>query len=161
MAQATRINAHMLNNGDPLYLEDVVEVFLLPGGDDPAIYLEHEVSPLGRDLCLLNCQRDGVIRRWRPWGQHTAEMPTCSVQVNGGPQQPDAAIRSWQADIRIPFSIFAGLCAAPRAGDTWRANFYRIDHSLGRAYHVAWRPPPVADFHRVDVFGTITFKDVT
>lgn len=161
MSQATRLHAHMVNDGDPLYLEDVIEVFLLPGGDDPALYLEYEVSPLGRDLCLLNCQRDGVVNGWRPWGRPTSALPSCTVQVSGGPQRPDAAIRSWQADVRIPFAVFAGICAPPRSGDTWRANFFRIDHALGRAHHLAWRPPPVADFHRLDVFGTLTFKDAS
>jgi hypothetical protein len=66
--RATRLNARMLNDGDPLYLEDVVEVFLWPG-NDPAVYLEYEVSPLGRDLC----RTAHPVRRagWRGSGTNT------------------------------------------------------------------------------------------
>lgn len=154
--RATRLTARMMNDGDPLYLEDVVEVFLAPGGD-PSLYLEYEVSPLGRDLCLLCCQRDGRVSRWRPWGALPEAKPTCTVTVQGGPQQPLAAIRSWTAELRIPFAALAGIADVPTAGTTWRANCYRIDHGDGGPRHLAWSPPPVADFHQLDSFGSITF----
>jgi len=154
--RATRLSAHMLNDGDPLYLEDVVEVFLWPG-NDPAVYLEYEVSPLGRDLCLLCCQREGRITRSRPWGTASAEKPSCTVTVHGGPQQPMAAVRSWSAELRIPFAALAGVAAAPTPGTQWRANCYRIDHADGTPRHLAWAPPPMIDFHHLDSFGTITF----
>jgi hypothetical protein len=155
-ARATRLTARMQNDGDPLYLEDVVEVFLWPTGEQPAVYLEYEVSPLGRDLCLLCCQRDGRRSAWRPWGS-PQDRPSCHVTVQGGAQRPLAAIRSWRADIRIPFSALAGIAPAPRPGDRWRANCYRIDHAGGLACHSAWSPPPFADFHHLDSFGTIHF----
>ena len=154
--RATRINARMRNDGDPLYLEDVVEVFLWPGGD-PAVYLEYEVSPLGRGLCLLCCQRDGRTSRWRPWGTAAADAPSCTVTVQGGPQQPLAAIRSWNAELRIPFAALNGVAASPAPGTQWRVNCYRIDHDDGTPRHLAWAPPPMIDFHHLDSFGTITF----
>ena len=154
--RATRLTARMCNDGDPLYLEDVVEVFLCPGGD-PAVYLEYEVSPLGHDLCLLCCQRDGRISRWKPWGMRADQRPTSQVTVHGGEQRPLAAIRSWTAELRIPFACFAGIAPPPMAGTIWKANCYRIDHADGRARHLAWLPPPVTDFHHLDSFGTLSF----
>ena len=149
---ARTIHATMVNDGDPLYLQDVVEVFLWPEGDGPATYVEYEVSPLGRDLCLLCCQHGSQISRWRPWGLATEDRPTCRVTVDPG--------RSWCAHVRLPWGLFAGLAARPRPGATWRANFYRIDHATGRARHLAWCCPPSADFHMLPSFGSIRFGEV-
>ncbi len=155
---ARRLTARMLNDGDPLYLEDVVEVFLWPGGD-PAVYLEYEVSPLGRDLCLLCCQQGGARSAWRPWGTAAAARPSCRVAVRGGAQRHGAAVRGWDADVRIPFAALAGIAPAPVPGTRWRANLYRIDHAAGAPRHAAWSPPPRADFHHLDSFATIAFTE--
>lgn len=154
--QAARIHAHMENDGDPLYLEDVVEVFIHPGAAHPGIYLEYEVSPLGRDLTLLCCRDRAGVSRWRPWG--ATGRPGCRVAVRGGPQAPDATIRSWQADCRIPWTMLAGIAPPPVPGDRWRANLYRVDHG-GPTSHQAWCDPGRIDFHRLDRFGTIEFKE--
>ncbi len=149
----------MVNDGDPLYLEDVVEVFLHPADAHPGIYLEYEVSPLGRDLTLLCCRDRHGVSRWRPWGVDAAGRPRCAVTVRGGRQEPGAAIRSWQAECRIPWSMLAGIAPAPRPGSRWRANLYRVDHA-GGASHQAWCDPGRIDFHRLDTFGTLVFKAV-
>lgn len=156
--RANRINAHMVNNGDPLYLEDVVEVFLHPQTTHPGIYLEYEVSPLGRDLTLLCCRSGDGVSRWRPWGIAAQERPRSQVTVRGGEQRPDAAIRSFQADCHIPWSALAGIAPPPRPGDRWRANLYRIDHG-GTTSHLAWCDPGRLDFHRLDTFGTLLFEE--
>ena len=57
----------------------------------------------------------------------------------------------------LVLAVFAGIADAPTPGTTWRANCYRIDHADGGPRHLAWSPPPVADFHQLDSFGSITF----
>jgi len=155
--QGSRLHAHRQNDGDPLYLEDVVKVFLRPTQSDPAIYLGYEVSPLGRDLTLLCCQHQDKRSAWRPYGHMPDERPTCSVTVSSGQHQPLTAVRSWQAEICIPFLSLAGFSRLPKLGDIWMANFHRVDHASGAAKHYAWSPPPSVDFHHLPTFGALRF----
>ena len=64
---------------------------------------------------------------------------------------------SWSAEWAIPFASLG--VAAPRAGDRWRANFFRIDQAHGGEYS-AWSAtladPP--DFHLPDRFGLLVFE---
>ena len=48
----------------------------------------------------------------------------------------------------------------PRDGETWRANFFRIDrHPQHGDEYSAWQPTmkDPADFHIAECFGTLTF----
>jgi hypothetical protein len=60
--------------------------------------------------------------------------------------------------LRIPFASLG--IDPPKPGDSWRANFYRIDRSTQRGDEfMAWRlthkSPP--DFHVPSAFGRIVF----
>ena len=61
--------------------------------------------------------------------------------------------------IRIPFASLDRL--TPTDGESWRANFFRIDRSLSRGDEFsAWQPtmkqPP--DFHVPAAFGELRFQ---
>ena len=59
--------------------------------------------------------------------------------------------------IRLPF---VSLGAAPRSGDEWRANFFRIDRSATHGDDFsAWQPTlkTPADFHVASAFGALRF----
>jgi hypothetical protein len=60
--------------------------------------------------------------------------------------------------LRVPF---AGLGrATPADGETWRANFFRIDRHPARGDEFcAWQPTmkTPADFHVAAAFGTLRF----
>lgn len=131
---------------DPLYQEEVVEVFLAPGEDDPRTYFEYEVSPGGVlfDARVENphARRAGmkVFPAWNGEGVRWA-----AGLVTGG----------WWAALALPFASMLGGAAMP---DVWRANFYRIDRPSGAPpEHSAWSPtladPP--DFHLPPRFGTL------
>lgn len=146
-----RIVANHLEHDAPLYEEDVVEAFLAPG--DLEEYFELEVSPKGTTFDARIVSPDGeraTMRADRGW---TCEGMEAFVRVNvesGGELTVDTLLR-------IPFSALgAGI---PRAGKTWRANFFRIDrHPSGDEYS-AWQPTMriPADFHVTAVFGTLRF----
>lgn len=155
---ATRLTCRMENDGDPLYLEDVVEVFLGPAGRDPAVYLEYEVSPRGRDLLLLvACERDGTRSAWRPWALGPDRRPSPRVRTRGGPAVHGGRVRGWTADIRLPWALCAGLGGRPAPGAEWRGNVFRIDHAGGAPAHAAWAALDRAAFHQPARFGRIRF----
>jgi hypothetical protein len=154
---ASRLTCRMENDGDPLYLEDVVEVFLRPGEGDPAIYLEYELSPMGREFVLMIASDRSGRSGWRPWAMTDGRRPAARVQVQGGQQRHGATVRGWRADIALPWALFNGLGGKPERGATWTGNIYRIDHADGRPAHAAWSPIDRAAFHQVDRFGSLRF----
>ena len=136
----------------PIYREDVVEAFLAPGADSRR-YFELETSPRNAwfeaRVTSPGGQRDSmrVDRNWVCAGfEHAVQL--LGRRGEGG--------ESWSAEWAIPFASLG--VAALRAGDQWRANFFRIDQAHGGEYS-AWSPtladPP--DFHLPDRFGTLVF----
>lgn len=136
----------------PLYDEDVVEVFLAPG--PPSEYFELEVNPLGTTFDARIESPEGVrgaaMRSEVGW---TCEGLVTAVRTM---VELDGAI-SVDTLMRIPFAALG--YATPKAGDSWRANFFRIDrHPSGDEYS-AWQPTlrEPADFHVVSAFGVLAF----
>lgn len=130
----------------PLWQEEVVEVFLAPGPDVPARYLEIEVNPLG---AVFDARVDN------PDGRRD------TMRVDAGWDPPGLAARvvrdgvlGWRAEIAL---AWAEACEnAPPA--IWRANFYRIERPRGGdAEFSCWSPtltdPP--DFHKPARFGRL------
>src|ERR1051325_7247134 len=115
-AADTQISATLTERDDPLYTEEVVEVFLDPVGD-LACYFEIEVNP-------LNAVFDLVLRRNR--SGYRMEL---AWNCEGLRTAVRREIESWSAELSIPF---ASLTADPPApGSEWRANFTRIDRPPG------------------------------
>ena len=140
--------ARYRNHDDPLYEEDVVEVFLSPA--TPTTYFEIEVNPLGTTFDARVESPDGVrstMRVDRGW--------TCTNLFAAIRRTPGFV----DTIVRIPFSSLGVHIPAP--GDVWRGNFFRIDrsHSHGDEFS-AWRPTlkNPADFHVVAAFGRLRFE---
>ena len=128
---------------EPLYEEEVVEIFLDPAGDIES-YFEIEVNP-------LNAVCDLVLRRvrggWRKdFGWHCEGLKT-SVQKTAA---------AWTAEIAIPFaSLGPGL---PVPGKPWRANFHRIDRPKNSPWELSsWSPTGREMFHVQEKFGYLEF----
>jgi hypothetical protein len=163
---------------DPLYTEEVVELFLAPGETDPHTYVELEISPAGVlfDGRITNPsgRGQGIVAdtAWDcpglAWasGSDRGEVPqdwTASLAVLHGVPVEQLVVRredaqDWWAAVALPWRglLPAGAVAPPRL---WRANFYRIERPRdgGAAEHTAWSPtfadPP--DFHRPARFGVL------
>jgi len=130
----------------PLWEEETVEVFIAPGEEIPAAYLEFEVNPLGAvfDARVAN-----------PHGRRD----TMSVDIAWNAAGLVAEVArptpgSWRVDLALPWG---DLCegAPPRV---WRANFFRIERPRdGAPEYSCWSPtltrPP--DFHKPACFGTL------
>ena len=138
--------ATMLHHDDPIYEEDVVEVFLSETGSLRE-YKEFEVSP-------TNVRFDAVIQNdlqgsvqidldWDALGWRT--------EVTGRGRRLD-----WTCVWEIPFVNFS--CGTPAPGDQWRMNCYRIDRNARHGNELlAWSPTRVRNFHVPERFGSLRF----
>lgn len=144
------------NRDDPLYDEEVVEVFLCPTGD-LRHYFEIEISPCNVifDAKVFNPELDRrtmlVDRTWNAGRMRTGVRVSGTLNDNSSPDI------GWITEVAIPFQDL-GLPGPPAPGTVWRVNFYRIERGQVTEY-TAWSPsyrePP--DFHVPDSFGELVF----
>ncbi|NRF90622.1 carbohydrate-binding family 9-like protein [Paenibacillus frigoriresistens] len=141
--------ATMERRDDPIYLEDVVEVFLDKTGTGE-VYYEFEVSPRNVVFDALIHYNGGdkeVDVAWDAKGFHTEVLDGA-----GG----------WKTyDLWIPFADLdweQGEIRTPHHGTEWRWNLYRIDDDFeGNRHYWAWSPTGKVDFHMPHRFGTLVF----
>ena len=142
-AEDTHIHATLTGRDAPLYTEEVVEVFLDPAGDGEC-YFEIEVNPLNAVLDLVLRRNRSGYRKDFAW--RCENLRTCVRR--------EAA--AWSDELAIPFRSVAA--APPQPGDTWRANFTRIDRPPEVPRELtAWAPTGFANFHVPGRFGVIEF----
>jgi hypothetical protein len=145
------IATHM-NHDDPLYEEDVVELFIAPDGLET--YYELEVSPRGTIFDARVESPDGDRRTMhvdRAWTCEGLMAPVRLVIESDGTATFDILMR-------IPHAALGR--GTPQNGEEWRANFFRVDRhpTLGCDYS-AWQPTlrNPADFHVPASFGVLRF----
>ncbi|HWZ85844.1 MAG TPA: carbohydrate-binding family 9-like protein [Thermoanaerobaculia bacterium] len=137
-----RIVATHTRRDDPLWEEDVFEIFLAPE-DPPRLYYEFEVNPLGTLFDARVASPDlarATMRVETAW-----DCAGFAARVTRGPKR-------WSASLRIPL----GAICPERLPARWRANFYRIDRGAVDE-HSAWSPTfaDPADFHVPQSFGVL------
>jgi hypothetical protein len=133
---------------EPIYDEEVVELFIAAGEEDPVRYFEFEVSPNGVlfDAHVYNPasdRRDLVV-----------DVAWDCPGIRWHAQRDDAANR-WCAALSIPW---ASINPAGPPPAIWRANFYRIERPRDAAPEFScWSPTMTdpADFHKPARFGTL------
>jgi hypothetical protein len=138
--------ASYFEHDEPLWQEDVVEIFAAPRS--PKTYFEIEVNPLGTLFDALIDSPDGIRATMRAdpgW--------TCDGLFAATRRTP----HHFATIIRVPFEPLGGV---PARGDRWRGNFFRVDRHPTRGDEFsAWQPamkvPP--DFHVVAAFGEWLF----
>lgn len=133
---------------EPIYDEEVVELFLSPGEADPVRYFEFEVSPNG---VLL----DAAV--YNPTGQRAELEVDFSWNCPGLRWQAvrDDAAGHWWALLAIPW---AAVGASDKLPVVWRANFYRIERPRDAGPEFScWSPTMTdpADFHKPAYFGLL------
>jgi cellulose/xylan binding protein with CBM9 domain len=148
------IEATLDEHDAPLYEQDVVELFLAP--ETPVRYFEIEVSPRGTIFDAAIDSPDGeraTMRVDRDWNCEGLMAAVRRVTESDGAVTIDTVVR-------VPFAALGR--AMPVDGETWRANFFRIDrHPESGDEFSAWQPTfkLPADFHVTAVFGTLRFGD--
>ena len=155
----SHIWATMEKRDEPLYNEEVVEVFI-DADSDGATYLELEVNPLGTlwDGYILNTEERRVgILAWNSLDIRWA------VHLEGTVNEPSDEDKGWSAELALPLTdIYTAPNMPPKAGDSWRLNLYRIDLPDGagkRGEGTAWSPVSGRTFHDPDRFGEVIFSD--
>jgi len=147
-AEDDEVVARYLGHDEPLYEEDVVEIFIAP--HDRHHYFEIEVNPLGTTFDARIDSPDGVRDTMR--ADTSWDCPQLFAAIRRTPRRAETIVR-------IPFSCLG--VRPPAAGEQWLGNFFRIDRSRVHGDEFsAWMPtmksPP--DFHVVAAFGKIVFE---
>ncbi|HEY0371828.1 MAG TPA: carbohydrate-binding family 9-like protein [Thermoanaerobaculia bacterium] len=146
------IRATYHRHDDPLYEQDVVEVFLAP--DTLKQYFEIEINPHGVVFDAIIESPHGTRQ-----GMATDVTWTCDgllvalrkVFESSGAMTVDTLAR-------IPFRALER--SVPADGETWRGNFFRIDrHPEHGDEFSAWQATmkTPADFHVAAAFGVLRF----
>lgn len=141
---------------DPIYNEDVVEVFFDADGDGRT-YNELQVSPHNVNFDASFVARRSDLAEAMKW---ESDMKT-AVFVKGTLDDDSDTDEYWTAEMQIPI---AKLNAVPRVppqkGDRWRFNAYRLEH-LARRTNIegqSFSPLFVGDFHALPRFGWLVFE---
>ncbi|MBB3111244.1 hypothetical protein FHS18_003312 [Paenibacillus phyllosphaerae] len=130
---------------EPLYEQDVVEVFIDERGEGTR-YMELEVSPYNVifDAMIENDGNGRLLQVDTSWDMQ--DLVT-NVQVD--------QLGRILYDIRIPSASFDQPLAA---GRSYRVNFYRIDELRGVREYQAWSPTGAVQFHLPAAFGTLVLE---
>lgn len=142
LCQDRHVVSDYTKRDEPLYEQDVVEVFIDEDGDGTR-YMEYEISPHNVifDAKVENSGANSVANLDLEW--NCEDLRTRVV---------------WEADdllryvISFPATAFKdGL----KPGTRWKVNFYRIDEDAeGNREYQAWRPTGAVNFHTPSSFGT-------
>jgi hypothetical protein len=107
-----KITASLEQDFAPLFREDVIEVFIQPDRSLP-VYLEYELSPLDFEVVILVHNRDGKTSAWRPWHYEGKQRTQHATSVEGGEKKGHATIKSWTAEIFMPYQLLGSLSGEP------------------------------------------------
>ncbi|MBK7858269.1 MAG: carbohydrate-binding family 9-like protein [Archangiaceae bacterium] len=144
------------NKDDDIYNEDAVEVFF-NASSDLANYNELQVSPHNVNFDARFVSRRSDLPTAMKWesGMVTA------VDVRGTLDDDSDKDLGWSAEMKIPIAGLANVPhVPPQKGDTWRFNFYRLEH-LKRREQIegqSFSPLFVGDFHALPRFGKLVFE---
>jgi hypothetical protein len=142
-AEDSHVWATLRERDEPLYKEEVFEVFLDTEGDCLG-YFEIEVNP---NNAVLDAAMRRVASGYRKDFRWRCEQLETMVRIFPG---------GWAAELRIPFSSVSP--APPEPGQRWRVNFTRIDRPPGAPRELsAWSPTGLAQFHVPTRFGIVEF----
>lgn len=137
---------------EEVWHEDAFEIFLDPLGDSKD-YFELQVSPAG---VVFDSYLPEYRKNHNDW---TSDMEV-KVAVDGTINKEADADKGWSAEIAIPWkALEKGGGIPPKAGDKWRMNFFRVNATKDKPVYSAWSPPKRGDFHALDRFRDVVFRD--
>jgi len=137
---------------DPIYDEEVVELFIAPAATAeerrPERYYELEISPNGvlLDVLIQNPTGDRADLQ--------ADFGWDWPDLRWGARRDDAG-QQWSAFLAVPWVALTATDPLPRY---WHANFYRIERPRsGTPEFSCWSPTMTdpADFHKPAYFGML------
>jgi hypothetical protein len=155
--------ATLTKDEDPLWGEEVAEVFIDPDGKG-STYYEYEINPINVkvDLFVLNQgpKHDGFYKTWIEWNFSNAMKHAVYVEGNGKDRGTND--KFWTVELAFPFEeMWTASNIPPKIGDMWRINFYRIEHPTANekdTWYAAFSPTLRPSFHTPWRFGKVFFK---
>jgi len=147
ICQDTHVVSRYQLRDEPLYEQDVVELFIDETGAGRK-YIELEVSPhnVVFDARIQNDGMKSITAMDVKWD--LAGLETTVTQDDEGHRIYDIAIPA------VNFGIL------PRAGESWKVNFYRIDEDpQGLQEFQAWSPTGEVNYHIPSRFGKLVFEE--
>jgi hypothetical protein len=143
------------NRDDPLYDEEVVELFVCPT-NDLRHYFEIEVSPCNVLFDARVFSPDGKRETMQVDPAWNAARIRTAVRVSGILNDRTAPDFGWIAEIAVPFADLG--VEPPTPGTAWRVNFFRIERGQATEF-TAWSPTYVEpeEFHIPACFGELVF----
>ncbi len=149
------LKSSFTKNEDHLWEQDAVEIMIDPDADGKN-YFELQVSPANKSFDTRYDSR----RIPKPFGHMDWSSDLKSGVALRGKLNDDEPDQGYTVEIAIPFKAFAAgepKHEAPKAADTWRANFYVMDERKDGSRAVGWSAPRVGDFHVPQRFGKLVF----
>jgi Carbohydrate family 9 binding domain-like len=132
---------------DPLYDEEVVEVFIAAGTEIPSRYFEFEVSPYG---VLFDCT---IYNPSGLPGEHFVVDETWNAEGLEWYAVASPETQRWWAILVIPWRDMGGF------SHVWRANFYRIERSRCSGTELScWSATFAEGFHVPARFGLLRLE---
>jgi len=142
------IQSRFRSRDEPLYEEEVVEIFLAP--HERYRYFEFNLSP-ANVVFDSKIEHDGRDFRGDPaWD--------CAGLVSDVQWEQESMQGNWKGYLAIPFASLGALM--PRRGDVWAVNCYRIKREGGSEFS-CWSPTMTkpANFHEPSRFGQLVFTE--
>lgn len=143
------IHATLTNRDDPLYTEDVVELFISPD-QKREHYAEFVFSPKNIQYdAMINNNLQGKVEVDPSW-----DCPELDSFVS-----IEEGLTVYEIGIPLEaMQQIGGAIPQPGIETSWLINFYRIDHAKnGETAYSAWSPTGAVNYHRPWKFGTIIF----
>jgi hypothetical protein len=137
--------------------EEVAEFFVT--SKDLARYFELQWNPLGGvfDAIITNqLDERGLSKKFDGDWSYTAKGMRSAVKMKGTAANSKDVDEHWQVEVVIPFADLGE--PTPKAGATWRANFYRFNRGQGHPPEgSSWSPTRLPGFHQPSRFGFLEF----
>lgn len=155
-----KISTKEYNDFEAIYNGDVFEAFFLPVPKTP-VYFEYEINQMRKELVLTLSKMDNQLYSWSPGypSDENRKPIKKMVDVAGGKAEVGGSIRSWTAEVFLPYTILGLLPnVPPRSGTIWNANFCRLDYDSGNMIKYSWTPAIQKSFHEIDKFQSIKFE---
>lgn len=152
------LRAKLTKRTDPLWNEDVVELFLKPSAKPP--YYEFEVNPIGTVMALAIPDRakKGTLEEMSQWETGIQS----AVRVAGTVNNSDDVDDFYVVLLAIPFKNLQFIGGkAPPSGEAWKFSFCRYDYSkfYGKIPEESASAPLTTDsFHRYEDYSTLKFE---
>jgi len=148
--------ADITDHNGMIWQNDVFEIFLKPAKDKPAYY-EFQVNAANAQLELFFPSRGaGGYQRFAPLTKFGMES---AVKIRGTLNNWKDKDEGWTVEGRIPWTAFKETGGKPEPGDKWQFALCRYDYSVAfeRVETSSTAPLSVADFHRYEDYGTLTY----